>query len=116
MKIVKSFLLATIGLILAASINATPIQSDGTLTLTSKVIINSSIDAKVEDIQLTLSNSHDALSINSFLIIEFRKPEFTLSRTDDKQATNTTNPADIMTSTSQTIAMLNKRHEVGWRI
>jgi len=110
MKIVKSLLFATIGLIIAASVSATPIKSDETLALTLKVIIDSSIGAQVDDVRFTLSNSHDAPSINLFSTFEFRKPEFTLSRTDDKQATNK------MTSASQTIALLSKRHEVGWRI
>jgi len=110
MKIGKRASLAAIGLILAASVGATTIQSDGTLTLTSNVIFDSSIDAQVSDVRFALSDTHDLVMISPSSVFEFRTTELMPLRANIKQATF----AFLMTN--RIAARPGKRHEIGWRI
>lgn len=109
MKIIKRALLATIGLALAVSVSATPIQSDGTLTLTSNIIIDSQFDVQEKESHNTLSISHDALTVTAFKTLDFRRPKPKLSSINDK-------PVSIASGETVSItALSSKHHEVGWQ-
>jgi hypothetical protein len=110
MKIIKRALLATIGLALAVSVSATPIQSDGTLTLTSNIIIDSQFDTQIKESQNTLSISHDALTVNAIETLDFRSPKFKRSSINDNRV------SIAPSKTMNIIGSSSKRHEVGWQV
>ena len=107
---IKRIAFAVIGLALAASVSATPIQSDGTLTLTPSAAFEARLDVTEKDSRTTLSISHDALTVSTIATFEFRSPKFTLSSSDDKQA------LDTIDNTIHIVALSGKRHEVGWQV
>lgn len=110
MRISKSALLATILIFAASAVSAATIQSDGILTLTSKVVIDSPFDAQVSDVRFASLDSHDAAVFSPSSVFEFRTTELTPLRVDDKQATF------AFLVTNRITAQLGKRHEVGWRM
>jgi hypothetical protein len=106
---IKRIAFAVIGLALAASVSATPIQSDGTLTLTPNAAFDGRVDVTEKDNQATLSISRDSVMVITIATLDFRSPKFTLSSTDDKQALELTSIDSELTELTDLI------YEVGWQ-